>query len=65
MKHLDEIDEIQSLQTGSPVESRRVNIYLHDGVQLFKLLCKMSAKEDLQYFVNYSPLLTCFSGNTV
>lgn len=48
MKHLDEIDEIQALQTGAPVESKRVNIYLHDGVQLFKLIAKMSTKDDLQ-----------------
>lgn len=43
MKHLDEIDEIHILQTGVPIERDRTNIYLHDGIQLFRLLCKMTA----------------------
>ena len=46
MKHLDEIDEIHILQTGVPIERDRTNIYLHDGIQLFRLLCKMTALDE-------------------
>ena len=49
MSHLDEIDEIQIVQTGAPIDSKRINIHLHDGVLIFKQLSKMSIKDEFQY----------------
>lgn len=46
MKHLDEIEDIQNFQTGTQLESNRVNTYLNDAIVLFKTICKMSTRDE-------------------